>query len=583
VGLEDLAIVLESIEDAYPGLSADRRFVLWFVRAFGSGSMEEAAGALPGPSNEKGVDAVFIDRTYGRVMLVQGKYQTRPSPSPEKWSDIVALVDAARTLVGGQPAFDHFVQNIDPRVKELLRIARKLLATGEYDLDVCYATSGSISSDHRRRAALKVAAIRVGMDKRARFVPYTRSQILGLVEREMDGATPPVPPVILPLDSRSTMEHVESVGTKKHGLTMWAFSVNGAEFVRRVKPYKLRIFNSNVRGFLGIGEEGINKEIFTTIEKSPHHFVFVNNGITMLCTEAKPDRERGVDVLEIHEPQIVNGQQTTRVLESAGKAARNVSVLVRVIEVPTEPALISDGDLTSRIVKATNRQNRISSADLKSNERRQIWLETELEAFGYRYIRKRESRAETSSGPRARKQLRKEKLAHAVAACISDTLGLQGNEPRFDKHYEAIFSSKDPRFYLLCFLLFDRVSGLDKKSGERVWGRFVVVRFLWKRLETDLRRYRGVVIPLMQKKGRNAAIDAALAKVIKCVSDEAVAYYRKRGMLTTGEREDAPRFFKRGGAYQGFETWWRSGSNKHRAAFNEGVRALHHLIVSLED
>jgi hypothetical protein len=132
-------------------------------------------------------------------------------------------------------------------------------------------------------------------------------------------------------------------------------------------------------------------------------------------------------------------------------------------------------------------------------------------------------------------------------------------------------------------LLFDRVSGLDKKSGERVWGRFVVVRFLWKRLETDLRRYRGVVIPLMQKKGRNAAIDAALAKVIKCVSDEAVAYYRKRGMLTTGEREDAPRFFKRGGAYQGFETWWRSGSNKHRAAFNEGVRALHHLIVSLED
>jgi hypothetical protein len=577
IGLDDLAAVLEPIEDEFPALKPDRFFVLWFVRAFGSGDMAQAAEALPGPNREKGLDAVFIDHSYRRIVLVQGKYRTALSPASENWSDIIELIDAAACLAGEKQKFDDFCHGIDERVKALLKQARsRLLGKEDWDLDVCYATSGFISSNHRSRALRRAERIELGPDKNARFVPYTRSEVLGLVEREMDGPTPPVPPIVLPMTSRSNMEHVERVGNRASKLTMWVFSVNGRDFAKRVKPYRMRIFNANVRGFLGIGEEGINREILTTIEKSPHHFALVNNGVTMLASEAKPDRRGGIDVMVVHEPQIVNGQQTTRVLEAANDHARRVSVLVRVIEVP--PTMLDemsgDESLTNRIVKATNRQNRITAADLKSNHRTQVWLEKELEQLGYRYVRKRESRQETSAGPRARKQLKKEALARAVASCENDTWGLRGQEPLFDEHYDTVFASKDPWLYALRFVLFDHVSTTAKSSAEKTWARFAVVRFIWKRLGKDLKRHRKVLVPALQRPGRSPAIQSPLDKLVNSVSSEAVAYFRAKGRNEAGERVDVQKFFKRAGAYEGFETWWRSQRNKHRTQFNQAANEL---------
>ena len=285
------------------------------------------------------------------------------------------------------------------------------------------------------------------------------------------------------------------------------------------------------------------------------------------------------------EPQIVNGQQTTRVLEEAGTKARKVSVLVRVIEVPPELAgeLSGDGSLTGQIVKATNRQNRISSADLKSNERKQVWLQQELEQLGYRYIRKREARAETAAGPRAKIQLKKEWLARAVASCEYDTWGLKGQEPLFAEYYSKIFASKDPWYYALCYELFDRITVMSKKSSVRTWARFAAIRFVWKQLGVDLRRNRRLVVRSLQRSGKRDAIVQALDKVLSVVLAESVAYYDKKGENLAGEREDVQKFFKRADAYGSFETWWRSRNNTHRADFQDAKRQLLRAMKSVSE
>src|SRR5690349_20645052 len=100
----------------------------------------------------------------------------------------------------------------------------------------------------------------------------------------------------------------------------------------------------------------------------------------------------GREVLRVMNPQVINGQQTTRVL--AEQSTRRASVLVRVIAIPRNRDDGSDHyeDLVSRIVEATNFQNAIKPSDLRSNDHEQVRIEREFRRLGFQYLRKRESK-----------------------------------------------------------------------------------------------------------------------------------------------------------------------------------------------
>ena len=107
------------------------------------------------------------------------------------------------------------------------------------------------------------------------------------------------------------------------------------------------LFNDNVRDFQG--ENAVNNEIFSTISDTPERFVLFNNGITIVCSSfTQKNRE-----LEIEDPQIVNGCQTSYILFNAFKKncnIDNITVIVKVIST-------NNGDLSNDIVRGTNRQN----------------------------------------------------------------------------------------------------------------------------------------------------------------------------------------------------------------------------------
>lgn len=124
-------------------------------------------------------------------------------------------------------------------------------------------------------------------------------------------------------------------------------------------------------------------------------------------------------------PQVINGQQTTRTLAEHLDLAKRASVLVKVIRIPRD----SDGRsrdfdaLVSSIVAGTNWQNAIKEADLRSNDRRQIEIERAFRKLGYLYLRKRQSKSEARRFAGGRwHTVKKEELAQAVAACDIDPL-----------------------------------------------------------------------------------------------------------------------------------------------------------------
>ena len=119
----------------------------------------------------------------------------------------------------------------------------------------------------------------------------------------------------------------------------------------------------------------------------------LNLGGTIICDRAEKRSRSGVDFLRVSNPQVINGQQTSRMLALDKEKAEAASVLVKVMQVPREPGA-GGGDefdtLVSRIVANTNWQNAINYADLVSNDRVQIEIERALRKVGYAYLRKRQ-------------------------------------------------------------------------------------------------------------------------------------------------------------------------------------------------
>ena len=214
-----------------------------------------------------------------------------------------------------------------------------------------------------------------------------------------------------------------------------------------------RLFARNVRGFLGSTE--INHGMERTLKQEPNFFWYYNNGITIICDHAEEITSHGKRILRVTNPQVINGQQTTRILARWASKTQTASVSVRVIRVPRDNGEIAQSEhfetLVSQIVSATNWQNAIRPSDLMTNDRRQIEIERQLRKLGYWYIRKRQTVAEArgAAGTQRFFYLTKDTLAQAVAGCDLDlSIVRKGKEGLFEERlYGQVFPTSDPYYY----------------------------------------------------------------------------------------------------------------------------------------
>lgn len=132
-----------------------------------------------------------------------------------------------------------------------------------------------------------------------------------------------------------------------------------------------RLFDRNIRLFLGARKGGVNAGIRDTIDSDTErsNFWAYNNGVTFVCDSYDFDTQ-----LTLHNFSIVNGCQTTVTIgNSMASAAKKVRALVRFIAAP-ERAIDS-------IIRFTNSQNPIRLWDLSAQDKLQKRLKKELAAL----------------------------------------------------------------------------------------------------------------------------------------------------------------------------------------------------------
>lgn len=163
-----------------------------------------------------------------------------------------------------------------------------------------------------------------------------------------------------------------------------------------------RLFDQNIRKALGVTP--VNKGLIETLLSEPDHFLYFNNGITLLCESVRPTLRRALAhsaPLDLHVTGagIVNGAQTVASIHEAMKvdpnAASRARVWARLISLEDCPE-----DFAIAVTRATNTQNRINLRDFVSLDATQLQLRDEF-ALSLRktYVIKRgETDPEPSTG-----------------------------------------------------------------------------------------------------------------------------------------------------------------------------------------
>ena len=402
-------------------------------------------GITDGP-NDGGVDAIYFiaDRhefirddtefdqrkpTKARLLIMQ----TKESETGFKMTEINKLLIFSDDLLDLSKSVDdsHIASQYHMRLREIMQTFKdKYLAftTSHFDLaiDYFYVTKGDeIAPDEKARNSI--------------------DRVTGTAKRHMNRAT-----VDFHCVNAQALFAQGRMRVLKDKHFQWACQPMTTEdgvvgIVRLTDFYDFlkdsdgtlaeRLFEANVRGFQQ--NTAVNGQIRNSLN-SPEgvNFWLLNNGITII---AEKTQSAGHLQITCRDPQIVNGLQSSRAIfehfvDTASIESDKRSILVRLIET-------DDEKVRDRVIRATNSQNKMEAASLRSTDPIHHEIEEIMKQVGLYYDRRKghyKDRGRPVQSIVSVMELTKAVIAIAVQR-PDDARGRAGNYLRREEQYEQVF------------------------------------------------------------------------------------------------------------------------------------------------
>ncbi|MCU1268978.1 MAG: hypothetical protein JWN74_272 [Acidobacteriaceae bacterium] len=349
---------------------------------------DEIVRGLVGSGDDGGIDAFYF--FINKVLADDSSHVDRRSEN-----DVDVVIMQIKETAGFSPTaidkigrftddlFDlkrtrsEYRYNYGDKLADLMstfKAKMKGMAHANLSVDYYYVTRCDEEPDENaKRSAQELPKIAATHFRNAIVKPFNFAGALPLYEQ-----------TLVRRPSKKTLHFEKSIDTQEGWIglvTLRTFY----EFLRDDKhPEKLNesIFDDNVRGYFQ--NTAINTAITATLttEHEPEFWI-LNNGITILTPKAYLSGD-----LEIRDPQIVNGLQTSRrifdyftsaIVKPEIDARR---ILVRVIQ-NQEP------EVRDEIIRATNNQNRMPPEALISTSRLHKQIDAFFEKNGLFYDRRK--------------------------------------------------------------------------------------------------------------------------------------------------------------------------------------------------
>lgn len=333
----------------------DKAFIVWYATEAFRLDEDEAVEAISyGGGNDRGVDFFLVDDENERVVIGQSKYIQNSNRHP-KPAELTLLLNTITELSDPQELRDAGRADLADAADDF-HSARN----NGYDVQLQFLYPGA-QSEELDRLVRSFNRKNLREDASASII---RLADLQLIHEDYKGAARRVHKGTLKLENGA----FEQQGSFGRSLVA---SIPGASLKKLFLEHGNRLFDQNVRLFLGTRKGSVNAGIRETLRDTSErsNFWAYNNGITLVARAFKvADDKTSVEMTDF---SIVNGCQTTvSISEESEAAANDVSVLARVVA--------ANPDLVDSIIRFTNSQTPIKLWDLSARDKLQRRIQKEL-------------------------------------------------------------------------------------------------------------------------------------------------------------------------------------------------------------
>jgi hypothetical protein len=404
---------------------------------FGIEDLDEfAANSLTDGSDDKKLDACYIDQPSGVITLAQGyfaKHWGKAEAPAKKASDL----NASAAWI-----FSADLTHIPEKIKNKATEARDALVNKTITrIEVVYVHNCFESQNVERELATVAAGLRdilrsSGDNAKEITVAYKEIGLLTIEEWFSARDTDILVEEWIKLPN---VPYIEEAGQGWRGI---ALSIPGTWIRDLYVKHQDKLFSANFRDYMGASTKkgNINFQIKQTAASEPENFWVYNNGITAITrqidTKSRAKRIRGIS--------IINGAQTSGALgESSPEQVSKTRVQLRIMEANAEA-------LISKAILYTNTQNDIKPFDRKSSDPLQTKLKEGLAGYGLQYSHRR-SKARVARG-----SLTASGLGAALCAFHGDPQTAYRNAPDIfarDETYDKVFRDVTPEHAFLLHTL----------------------------------------------------------------------------------------------------------------------------------
>lgn len=327
------------------------RFVAWYLRNIHSRDMNEAKADITDGSDDKQIDAIFVDDDNSTIYVIQGKFVGADSIDAEPLREVLSSWVQLKDIVRLQ-------ETANNKLKQ--RLAEVALALdNDYDVEFELICTGSLTAG----AHNDLATFQAQLAKSDDFPASIQVIDVDELQRRYDMALDRENPLI---------SHTVQLQAGKY-LSM---KLDGTQVALVALPLKDclqfpgikdgTLFQKNVRQTLGLNN-AVNKGIKDTIYNMPGDFFFFHNGITAICNQMEVT---SAGMLKMKGVSVVNGCQSLNTILSCSEKVKlldNSFVMFRFYEIPQR-------DRADRISISTNSQSPVKPRDLRSNDKRVLAL-----------------------------------------------------------------------------------------------------------------------------------------------------------------------------------------------------------------
>lgn len=345
------------------GRSESKQLILWALIYMYEIDKSLAETLICDGTQDKGIDAIFVDDQEMRILVFQGKY---------KQNDNMTFGDTDLQRLAGAIAFfenEENVQNLlnsdaNAEVKSLVKEFNIFDKVSDYSVEMHFISNALPTKEANDYKAnfdnLYFCDINLMKD---RYKYIKKEPLVSGMKTFTDIEF-----------SNSILEDIDS----GKGIKSLFVVLPASQLIELDGLGDLTLFNKNVR--LSLGNTRVNRSIRKTINNIDENLYFpiFHNGISIVCEKMTLDEENLT--LEIENYSVVNGAQSILSFKAEEENLNsNIRTLVKFSTVG------NDFTLTELISTYNNNQNAISLRDLRSSDSVQLRLKREFEELNDKY------------------------------------------------------------------------------------------------------------------------------------------------------------------------------------------------------